>query len=79
MKDFPAEYLKTFDIEVQHPDDFVFHTIHLNKLESFQAIKNQVMRLKNPPISMDDVLMALINCGIPNSVYQLKKLVSHKN
>lgn len=46
IKDFPVEYLKTFDIEVQHPDEFVFHTINLNKSESFHAIKNQVMRLK---------------------------------
>jgi predicted nucleic acid-binding protein len=75
IKDFPTDYLKTYEIEVQHPDDFIYHTIHLNKKESYQAIKNQVMRLKNPPKSMDDVLDALKNCGLPKCVGLLRKMI----
>ena len=76
IKDFPVDYLKSYDIEVQHPDDFVFHNIHLNQSEAYQALKNQIMRLKNPPISITEVLIALNNCGISKSVTQLKKLVN---
>jgi predicted nucleic acid-binding protein len=73
LKDFPLDYLKRYDIEVQHPDEFILNLISLDKSKSLQALKNQVKRLKNPPQSKDQVLRTLARCGLYNSVLELKK------
>jgi predicted nucleic acid-binding protein len=73
-KDFPPSYLKSFNVRVYHPDNFIALLIHSNKTESFQALKNQVMRLRNPPLSMEQVLGALKKCSIPKSVGLLRKM-----
>ena len=68
LKDFPVEYLKTFEIEVLHPDDFIADLIRTNKESSIIALNNIIHRLKNPPKSKYDVLNSLRNCGLKNSV-----------
>ncbi len=73
LKDFPSDYLKSYDIEVQHPDEFIVNLISLDKSKSLQSLKNQVKSLKNPPQSKDQVLQTLANCGLKNSVLELKK------
>lgn len=72
LKDFPVDYLKPYDIEAQHPDEFITNLITLDKSKSLQALKNQVRSLKNPPKSIDDVLQTLEKCGLKNSVSYLK-------
>lgn len=74
LKDFPPAYLKTFDIDVQHPDEFITNLINLDKTKSLEALDNQVKRLKNPPKTMDEVLAILEKCGLSNSVSILRTL-----
>ncbi|MEJ7830565.1 MAG: PIN domain-containing protein [Segetibacter sp.] len=72
IKNFPKGYLKLYDIEAQHPDDFITNLINLNKLKSLEALNNQVKNLRNPPKSKDEVLNTLENSGLKNSVALLK-------
>lgn len=72
LKDFPADYLKSYDVEVQHPDEFITNLINLNKEKSLQALKNQVRSLKNPSKSIDEVLQTLEKCGLKNSISNLR-------
>jgi len=72
LKDFPLDYLKSLDIEVQHPDDFVRSLIDIDKTSALEALNNQVKRLKTPPKSLEDVLQMLEKCGLINSVASLK-------
>lgn len=72
LKDFPVDYLKSYDIEVQHPDEFIINLIHLDKSKSLQALTNQVKSLKNPPKSIGEVLQTLEKCGLKNSVSKLR-------
>jgi len=72
LKDFPADHLQSYDIEVQHPDEFITNLIHLDKSKSLQALRNQVKSLKNPPKSIGDVLQTLEKCGLKNSVSNLR-------
>ncbi|HMJ46563.1 MAG TPA: PIN domain-containing protein [Ferruginibacter sp.] len=74
LKDFPPAYLKTFDIEVQHPDEFITNLIHLDKIKSLEALNNQARRLQNPPKMMDEVLAMLKKCGLKHSVSLLRTL-----
>ena len=64
LKDFPAVYLKTFDIEPQHPDTFVSTIINLDKNKAIEALNNQVKSLRNPSKTKKDVLETLKNCGL---------------
>jgi predicted nucleic acid-binding protein len=72
LKDFPVDYLKLHDMEAQHPDEFIVNLIDLDKSKSLQALHNQVKSLKNPPLSLKDVLQTLEKCGLRNSVSHLK-------
>jgi len=51
LKDFPAEYISRYDIEVQHPDIFISTLLDLNPAEALKAFRNQVSMLKKPPKS----------------------------
>jgi predicted nucleic acid-binding protein len=73
LKHFPEEYLTSFHIEALHPDDFITNLINFNKSKSLQSLHNQVKSLKHPPQSIDQVLQTLSNCGLKNSVLELKK------
>lgn len=72
LKDFPLDYLKTYDIEVQHPDEFVCNLIMLNKIEALSALNNQIKSLKNPPKTKEEVLETLAKCGLSKAVELLK-------
>lgn len=72
LKDFPPDYIKSYDIEVQHPDSFITNLISLNKEKAYQAIKNQVSNLKNPPRSIEEVMGTLENCGLKKSLLEFK-------
>ena len=73
LKDFPAAYLKTFDIEPQHPDTFVSNIINLDINKAIEALNNQVKSLRNPPKTKKDVLESLKNCGLKASVALLEE------
>ena len=75
-KDFPAEAVKDFDIEVQHPDNFVSNLIQLDESKAKKAFRNQVRNLKKPPKTGEEVLATLSNAGLPQSVVKLKALLS---
>jgi predicted nucleic acid-binding protein len=72
LKDFPATYLRKYDIEVQHPDKFITNLISLDKAKSLEAINIQVENLKNPPRSKEEVMQTLQKCGLQKSISLLK-------
>lgn len=76
LKDFPAPYIRTFDIEVQHPDDFICNLINLNPAKALAAFLQQVARLKNPPIAAAQVLNTLRKSSLPASAARLEALWS---
>ncbi len=75
-KDFPTATAKKFDIEVQHPDNFISNLIQLNESKAKNAFINQVRNLHNPPKTQQEVLAILSNTGLIQSAYKLKTLLS---
>ena len=73
LKDFPYRYLKTYDIEVQHPDEFVSNLINLDKTKSENALQSLIKSLRNPPKTREEVLNTLEKCGLRNTVSILKE------
>lgn len=55
IKNFPNSYIKSFGLKVLHPDELILKIIDENNSASYQALKNQVMRLRNPPLSIVEV------------------------
>ena len=71
LKDFPAEVLKTFDIEVHHPDDFVMNQLQLHEVRALTAVKEMRARWKNPPRSAEELLILLEARGLPQTAEHL--------
>lgn len=72
LKDFPTDYLAKYGLEAQHPDDFVTHLFDLNQAAVCGAVKAQRAALKNPPKSVDELLDALGQQQLPETVGRLR-------
>jgi hypothetical protein len=73
LKDFPPASLVKYNIEPQHPDEFLFHQFGLNEASVLNAARRCRERLKNPPLSIDEYLLALERCELPQSVDHLRE------
>ncbi len=74
LKDFPSDTLNAFEIEAQHPDDFIASLIDLRPLKVASAVQTVRKRLKSPPRSVDEYLETLLRQGLPLSVSMLREL-----
>jgi hypothetical protein len=72
LKDFPAESLKPWDIDAQHPDEFISNLIDLYPDPVMLAVEKCRSRLQNPPVGVDEYLEMLINRELPQAVARLK-------
>lgn len=59
LDDFPASILTCYEIEAQHPDDFILRLIESSAELVCQAAKRQRESLKNPPLTVDAYLASL--------------------
>ena len=71
-KDFPAEYLGQYDIDVYSPNEFIDLLNTLNPLVVKQAFENQLASLKNPPMTREALIKSLTKCGLENVSKYLK-------
>ena len=75
LKDFPEAVLKPFGIEAKHPDDFVLETIDLKAGAVSAAVSRQASALKQPPVSLPQLLDTLRDLGLVQSVAALRDLL----
>jgi len=73
LRDFPAEILAEFEIEAQHPDEFVMHLLDLAPGTVAEAARNHRESLKNPPKTIDEYLNALEALGLTQTVSVLRE------
>lgn len=76
LKDFPAPYLRTFTIAVQHPDEFIGGLLNQHPEKALEAFRRQVARLKNPPLSAVQVLDNLRQVDLPATATRLDLLIA---
>lgn len=72
LKDFPADYLAPWDIEVKSPDDFVLDQIDLDGRVVWACVQQIADSRTNPPETVDDVLDALEAAGLVEAVAALR-------
>lgn len=59
VRHFPAASLSPFDVEAQHPDDFLAHLVNLDSAVMLHVLHEQVEALRRPPLTVDDLLTDL--------------------
>jgi predicted nucleic acid-binding protein len=64
LKDFPNSELNLYDIEVQNPDELICNLFDLDEGIACKAFDKMVNRLKNPPITKKQAVMALRKCSL---------------
>jgi predicted nucleic acid-binding protein len=75
LKDFPADKLRRWGIEAQHPDEFLTHQFHLSQPAFLQAAKRVRLRLRNPPKSVEDYLDTLRAQGLLATVRAIEPFI----
>jgi hypothetical protein len=73
LKDFPPSVLSGYNIEAQHPDDFVLVLFELAPGPVCAAVKRQREGLRNPPKTAEELLAALESQGLPHAVALLRQ------
>lgn len=75
IKDFPAEYLSSFDIEVQHPDAFFLNQSDLQQSAFLAAAKRIRLSLKRPPKTPEEYLDILRKSGLAKTAEFLEDYI----
>jgi hypothetical protein len=74
LKDFPREKLAAFEVEAQHPDEFVLDLIDLAPAIVTKVVIEQAAALKKPARSVGELLDVLLQQGLVQSVAKLRDL-----
>ena len=74
LKDFPSNYLSSFDVEAQHPDEFILYLLDLYPVQVCRAIEKVRQRLRNPTMDYGRYLSNLLRQGLPLTVSYMKEL-----
>jgi len=75
LKDFPMEAVQEFNIEPQHPDEFILHLLEFAPEDVCDAAETHCRSLKNPPKTMVEYLAMLEAQGLSKTVTVLRTLL----
>lgn len=75
-KDFPRDALAPFDLEAEHPNEFVLDLIDLDPDLVARTVLEQAADLRNPPRSALDVLARLADLGLRGAAARLEALLA---
>lgn len=73
LKDFPSDALSPYGVEAQSPDLFVLHLIDLSPTTVAATIERQAAALKNPALTVAELLDRLADSGLSRSVAALRQ------
>lgn len=76
LKDFPANRLSPFGVLAQHPDVFLAALLDFAPAIVYEAIRRQREGLRNPPMSVEELLSTLERHRLTQSVARLRPLAS---
>ncbi|MDF2118490.1 PIN domain-containing protein [Roseiarcaceae bacterium H3SJ34-1] len=73
LKDFPSDIAGRYDLEILHPDAFLYQQFDLDAATVAIAARDCRARLKSPPKTADEYLSTLESQGLPMFVGELVK------
>lgn len=65
LQDFPRTALKSMDLEVQHPDEFLLNQLDLEPDLTIRTLQLQAAATQRPTVSMKQLLLHLQQCNVP--------------
>jgi hypothetical protein len=72
LKDFPKEYLRRFQLDVVHPDNFILRQFEIDNTAGLAAVQRCRARLRSPLKTVDEYLDVLERQGLPKRVAMLQ-------
>ena len=73
VHDFPTEILTPFEIEAQHPDEFVMHLLDLSTGVVIDAARRHRESLKKPAKTIEEYLLTLETQGLTQTASVLRE------
>ena len=73
LGDFPPANLSAYEIDAQHPDDFIFDLLDRHPALVCRAAAHHRKSLRNPPKTTDDYLDTLLKQGLTQTVRVLRQ------
>jgi hypothetical protein len=64
----------TFDVEAQHPDDFILYLLDIYPVQVCNAAEKVRQRLRNPVMNHEKYLANLLRQSLPQTVSRMKEL-----
>lgn len=74
LKHFPIDYLREFNIDATHPDQFLCDAFNLAPDIFAEAVKQDFEHYKRPPLSFEKYIADLKTAGVPNLAQQLEEI-----
>ena len=72
LSDFPADALRPYGIEAQHPDEFILHLFDLAPARVVAAAHEHRANLRNPPKTVAEYLSTLEINSLPQTAMELR-------
>lgn len=72
LKHFPSGALSRYRIEAQHPDDFLLSLLATAPDMVHAALERQRESLRNPPMTMEQLLSILATQGLAKSIVHIR-------
>lgn len=73
LKDFPSETLSSYNIQAQHPDDFIYRLLQEETDEVLITMRDHRLILKNPAKSQEEYLLTLEKQGLTRTAGFVKE------
>lgn len=73
LRDFPAEIVEPFGIEVVDPDRFIINQWDLSAYEAIAALKHMRARWRRPQATPEDFVEAFERGGLPATAQRLRE------
>lgn len=77
LRDFPPDELDKYEIEAQHPDEFLRHVIDLSPVVVVDVVRAQQASMRAPPMSTGELLALLERVGLAEAVAELRRLMGN--
>lgn len=73
LSDFPASCLSKYEVDAQHPDEFLRHLLDLAPARVIETVQETRRSLKNPPKNSDEYLAILEKQSLPQTCAYLRE------
>jgi len=75
LKDFPKSALVPYNLEAQHPDDFVMNQLELRPFEALEVIRQMRERMRKPPRTAAELIDIIEKNQLPQTAQYLRMRV----